>query len=58
MITFLTATFFSLTEGNITSMLAYVGNLFTDASLLLWVAIGVPLGFYVIRKVVSLVPKR
>jgi len=50
--------FFTLEAADITAMLAYVGNIFTDASLLIWVAIGLPLGFYVVRKVISLIPKR
>jgi hypothetical protein len=54
----LVATFFTLSSENITSMLAYVGNIFTDAGLLIWVAIGLPLGFYVIKKVIALIPKR
>jgi len=54
----LVATFFTLEAADITAMLAYIGNIFEDASLLLWVAIGLPLGFYVIRKVIGLIPKR
>jgi hypothetical protein len=50
-------TIFSLAAEDITAMLAYVGNLFTDAGLLIWVAIGIPLGFYVITRVMRLVPK-
>jgi hypothetical protein len=38
-----------------TSMLAYAGQLFTDLSTLLLVLIGLPLGFWVVRKVLSLV---
>lgn len=42
----------------ITAALAYVGQLFTDMSLLIYLAIGLPLGFWVIRKVISLVRAR
>ena len=51
-------TFFTLEATDITAMLAYVSNIFEDAGLLLWVAIGLPLGFYVIKKVIGLIPKR
>jgi hypothetical protein len=47
----------TLPAGVQTDMLANVGTLFTDLWLLLAVAIGVPLAFYVIRKVIALVPK-
>lgn len=40
------------------SMLAYAGTLFTDLSGLITLAVGVPLGFYVIGKVISLVKSR
>jgi hypothetical protein len=39
-------------------MLAYAGQLFTDLSTLLLVLIGLPLGFWVVRKVLSLVKAR
>lgn len=35
--------------------LAYVGQLFTDTSVIIYLAIGLPLGFWVIRKVISLI---
>ncbi len=41
-----------------TSTLAYAGALFTDLSLVIYLAIGLPLGFWVIRKVISLVRVR
>lgn len=44
--------------GFITSMLAYVGNLFTDLNLLIVLVIGLPLAFWVVRKVISLVRAR
>ena len=40
------------------SLLAYAGQLFTDVQLLVYLAIGIPLGFYVIKKVISLVTSR
>ncbi len=44
----------TLTSDNITSMLANVGTLFTDLWLLIAVAIGIPLAFYVIRRAIAL----
>jgi len=49
---------FTLPEGAVSSTTAYIGDLIGDLGPLVWLAIGVPLGFYVIRKVVSLIPKR
>ena len=40
------------------SLLAYVGDVWTDFSLLILLAIGLPLGFWVVRKVISLVRAR
>jgi len=51
-------TIIAITADNITAMLAYAGTLFTDLSLLIILAIGLPLGFWVIRKVISLVRAR
>lgn len=51
-------TFFTLEAADITAALAYVGNIWTDAKLLILLAIGLPVGFYVIRRVMSLAPKR
>jgi hypothetical protein len=53
----LLVTFFTLEAGDITTMLAYVGNIFEDTGLLIWVAIGLPMGFYVIKRVIGLIPK-
>jgi len=47
----------TLTSDNITTMLANVGTLFTDLWLLIAVAIGIPLAFYVIKRAVALIPK-
>ncbi|GAI31732.1 unnamed protein product [marine sediment metagenome] len=41
-----------------TSALAYAGALFTDLSLIVYLAIGLPLGFWVINKVISMVTRR
>lgn len=42
----------------ITSLTAYVGDLFTDLNLLIVLVIGLPLAFWVIRKTISLVRAR
>jgi len=49
---------FTLPEGAIASTTAYIGDLVSDLGPFVWLAIGVPLGFYVIKKVISLLPKR
>jgi len=38
-------------------MMDYVSAIFTDAKLLIILAIGVPLAFFVIKRVISLTPK-
>jgi len=43
---------------SIGAMLAYAGELYTDLNLLIVLAIGLPLGFWVLRKVISLVKAR
>jgi len=40
------------------SLLAYAGQLFTDTQLLVYLAIGIPLGFYIIKKVIGLISSR
>lgn len=52
------AVLFDLPSTAITSTTAYIGNLFTDLGVFIWLAIGLPLGFYVIRKVISMVAGR
>ena len=48
-----------LTLNNFASnTLAYVGQLFTDTSVIIYLAIGLPLGFWVIRKVIGLIRAR
>jgi len=44
--------------GFITDLTAYIGNLFTDLSVVIILVIGLPLGFWAIRKVISLVRAR
>lgn len=42
----------------ITGLLAYAGQLFTDLNVLILLAIGLPVGFWVIRKAIGLVRAR
>jgi hypothetical protein len=46
-----------LTMGSSTDMLAYIGSLFTDLWVLIALAVGIPLSFYIIRKVISVIKK-
>lgn len=40
---------------DVNGMLAYAGQLFTDLTPWLLAAVGIPVGFYVIRRVIGLV---
>lgn len=51
-------TIITLGENFATNTLAYVGQLFTDLSVLVYLAIGLPLAFWVIRKIISLIKSR
>lgn len=48
----------TLPEGFLTAAIGYVSTLFTDLYTIIALAIGLPLGFWVIRKVVGLVRAR
>jgi hypothetical protein len=52
------AVYFDLPAGAVASTTAYIGNLFTDLGPFVWLALGLPLGFWVIRKTISLVAGR
>jgi hypothetical protein len=49
-----------LTVGSTTAtdLLAYAGQLFTDLNVLIVLAIGLPVGFWIISKAIGLVGKR
>jgi hypothetical protein len=49
---------FTLPVDALASTTAYIGSILTDVSPFVWLAIGLPLGFYVIKKIIALVPKR
>ena len=49
---------FSFTSSDVASTTAYITTIFSDAKLLIMLAIGVPLAFYVIKKVIALLPRR
>lgn len=43
---------------DVTALLAYVGQLFTDVKLFVYLAIGLPVGFWVINRAIGLVTSR
>jgi len=47
-----------LASGTITGLLSFIGGFFTDLSLVVVLAIGLPLGFWVISRVIALVRAR
>jgi len=49
---------FTLPEGLMASTTAYIGEVFSGYYLIIALAVGIPLAFYVIRKVMSLFPGR
>lgn len=51
-------TLFTIPEGALSSTTAYIGSLVGDVGPFIWLAIGVPLGFYVIKKVIALLPRK
>jgi hypothetical protein len=51
-------TLFLLPDGFLSQMMDYVSAIFTDAKLLILLALGVPLAFYVIKNVIGLMPSR
>lgn len=51
-------TIITIPEGFVASTTGYIGSLFTDLSLLIVLVIGLPLAFWAIRKVISLVRAR
>jgi hypothetical protein len=51
-------TLFTIPANALASSTAYIGDLITDSGPFVWLAIGIPLGFYVIKKVIGLLPKR
>lgn len=46
-----------LTLGSTADLTAYIGYLFNDTWALIALAVGIPLAFYVIKRVIALVPK-
>lgn len=58
MLGLLTGTWITLPASFVTDLQAYVGGLFTDLSTLIVIAIALPVGFWVIRKAISLVRAR
>jgi succinate dehydrogenase hydrophobic anchor subunit len=57
-LSFAVANYITLPEGMMASVLEYTSQMFTDVSLLIILAIGLPVGFWILRKVISLVRVR
>lgn len=55
---FMLGSILTFTTEQISATLAYPIQIFTDLELLILIAIGLPLGFWVIRKVIGLVRAR
>ena len=51
-------TYITIPGDFVASSTAYAGQLFTDLNLIIVLAIGLPLGFWVINKIISLVRAR
>ncbi|GAI02613.1 unnamed protein product [marine sediment metagenome] len=51
-------TLFTFSTSSLAETTAYIGTVFTDAKVLILLAIGIPLAFFVIRKVLGLMPKK
>jgi len=47
----------STADSLVSSILTTVGDLFTDFWVIIAIAVGIPLAFYVIRRVIALMPK-
>ncbi|GAI41784.1 unnamed protein product [marine sediment metagenome] len=47
-----------ITTDFVASTTAYVGTLFTDLTVLIYLAIGLPLGFWVIKRAIGLIRTR
>ncbi len=55
---FATSTIINIEEGMVSSILEYVGDLFSGVYLLVLLVIGLPLAFWVVRRVIGLVRVR
>jgi len=57
-LSFAVGNYITLPDGMVADLLEYGSQLFTDLNLIVILAIGLPLGFWIIRKVLSLVRAR
>jgi len=55
---FAEANYIDVNATSVASVIDYVTKLFSDVSVFIWLAIGLPLGFYVIKKIISIVGSR
>ena len=53
-----TGTYVDVPLTAVADLTGYAGTLFTDLWVVIALAVGIPLAFYVIRKVIGLMPKR
>lgn len=51
-------TLFTLPADAVTTTTAYIGELITDAGGFIFLGIGLPLAFYVVKKIMGIIPKR
>jgi len=51
-------TYITIDAGLPAAVLAYAGDMFTDLTLVVYLAVGLPMAFYVIRRVIGLVRAR
>lgn len=51
-------TYITIDGGLPAAVLAYAGDLFTDLNLVIYLAVGLPMAFYIIRRIISLVRTR
>jgi len=49
---------FTVSSSAVNGITGYISDLFSSVSGLLWLIIGIPLAFYVIHKIIGLLPKR
>ena len=48
----------TVTQSGLDGVVGYATNIFSDVSILVFFAIGIPLGFYIARKVIELIRER
>jgi len=49
---------FTVSSSAVDGITGYITDLFQSVGGLIWLIIGIPLGFYVIHKIINLLPKK